>query len=140
MLLGLIAVPLIALSIPQFRRQFFVAPAFRMVKGILPKVSDTEQQALDAGTVGFDAELFSGTPDWAKLRAVPPIVLTKEEQAFLDGPTDELCTHDRRLGGAVQSSPDPGAHLGLRQEARLSRHAHFQGAWRPRIFAAGADR
>jgi len=80
-----------ALSIPALRRSILVEPAFRMVKKILPKVSDTEQQALDAGTVGFDAELFSGTPDWAKLRAVPPIVLTPEEQAFLDGPTDELC-------------------------------------------------
>jgi acyl-CoA dehydrogenase len=79
------------LSVPALRRTVLIEPAFRMVKGVLPQVSDTEQQALDAGTVGFDAELFSGTPDWAKLRAVPPIVLTKEEQAFLDGPTEELC-------------------------------------------------
>ncbi|MGQ0673924.1 MAG: acyl-CoA dehydrogenase [Hyphomicrobium sp.] len=91
LLLALAAIPLIALSIPSIRRQYAVAPAFRMVKGILPKVSDTEQQALDAGTVGFDAELFSGAPDWSKLRAVPALSLTKEEQAFLDGPTEELC-------------------------------------------------
>jgi acyl-CoA dehydrogenase len=82
---------LAALSVPSLRRKFVVEPTFRMVKGILPKVSDTEQQALDAGTVGFDAELFSGTPDWMKLRAVPPIVLSSEERAFLDGPTEELC-------------------------------------------------
>jgi acyl-CoA dehydrogenase len=82
---------LIALSIPSLRRRFVVEPTFRMVKGILPRVSDTEQQALDAGTVGFDAEIFSGTPDWMKLRAVPPIVLSSEERAFLDGPTEELC-------------------------------------------------
>ncbi len=68
-----------------------IAPAFRMVRGTLPKVSDTEAQALEAGTVGFDAELFSGDPDWDKLRSIAPIVLTPEEQAFLDGPTDELC-------------------------------------------------
>ncbi len=80
-----------AMALPDVRRKFFVAPAFGLVKKTLPKVSDTEQQALDAGTIGFDAELFSGTPDWTKLRAVPPIVLTPEEQAFLDGPTDELC-------------------------------------------------
>jgi acyl-CoA dehydrogenase len=78
-------------AIPQIRRKLLVEPAFHMVKKILPKVSDTEQQALDAGTIGFDAELFSGTPDWAKLRAVPPVVLTPEEKAFLDGPTEELC-------------------------------------------------
>jgi acyl-CoA dehydrogenase len=63
---------LAALSVPEVRRKFFVAPAFDFLKKTLPKVSDTEQQALDAGTVGFDAELFSGTPDWTKLRAVPP--------------------------------------------------------------------
>jgi len=79
------------LAIPALRRAVIVRPAFKLVKGVLPKVSDTEQQALDAGTVGFDAELFSGTPDWTKLRAVPPVVLTAEERAFLDGPTDELC-------------------------------------------------
>lgn len=85
------ALALAALSVPSLRRQFVVAPAFAMVQKILPKVSDTEAQALDAGTVGFDAELFSGTPDWAKLQAIPPIQLTAEEQAFLDGPTEELC-------------------------------------------------
>ncbi len=99
---------LAALSVPSLRRRFVVEPTFRMVKGILPKVSDTEQQALDAGTVGFDAELFSGTPDWMKLRAVPPIVLSSEERAFLDGPTDELCRHDRSLGRfAILSGASP---------------------------------
>lgn len=78
-------------AVPTVRRALIVAPAFRLVKGILPKVSETEQQALDAGTVGFDAELFSGRPDWDKLKSVPPIVLTEEERAFLDGTTEELC-------------------------------------------------
>ncbi len=78
-------------SVPDVRRKLVVGPAFKLVKGILPKVSDTEQQALDAGTVGFDAELFSGRPDWTKLRAIPPVVLTPEERAFLDGPTEDLC-------------------------------------------------
>jgi acyl-CoA dehydrogenase len=82
---------LAALSIADVRRRVLVQPAFKMVRGILPKVSDTEQQALDAGTVGFDAEIFSGTPDWTKLRAIPPIVLSPEERAFIDGPTEQLC-------------------------------------------------
>ena len=94
-MLGLLAwVPAIvlgALSIPSIHRKVITDPAFDTIKGILPKVSETEQEALDAGTVGFDAELFPGDPDWDKLRAIPPIVLTDEEQAFLDGPTDELC-------------------------------------------------
>ena len=82
---------LAALAIPSLRRAWLVVPAFAMVRKILPKVSDTEQQALDAGTIGFDAQLFSGTPDWEQLRAVPPITLSAEERAFLDGPTEELC-------------------------------------------------
>lgn len=94
-LLGTLAwVPVVVLgllSVPSLRRSLVIEPAFRMVKGILPKVSETEQQALDAGTVGFDAELFSGQPDWNKLRAIPAIHLTAEERAFLDGPTEELC-------------------------------------------------
>jgi acyl-CoA dehydrogenase len=80
-----------ALSVPSIRRSVVVRPLFRSIKGILPRVSATEQEALDAGTIGFDAELFTGQPDWEKLRAVPPITLTDEEKAFLDGPTDELC-------------------------------------------------
>ena len=90
-LLWLFAIGFGALAIPGIRRNHVSARVLGLVKGTLPKVSDTEQQALDAGTVGFDAELFSGTPDWDKLRAVAPVVLTPEERAFLDGPTEELC-------------------------------------------------
>jgi acyl-CoA dehydrogenase len=91
LLLWLFAIAFALLAVPAIRRAALVAPAFKFVKGTLPKVSDTEAQALEAGTVGFDAELFSGTPDWDKLRSIAPIVLTPEEQAFLDGPTEELC-------------------------------------------------
>jgi acyl-CoA dehydrogenase len=84
-------VVLAGLSIPPLRRAALIEPLFRSLKAVLPKVSATEQEALDAGTIGFDAELFSGTPDWQKLRDVPPITLSEEEKAFLDGPTSELC-------------------------------------------------
>ncbi len=99
---------LAALSVPEVRRQFFVRPAFDFLKKTLPKVSDTEQQALDAGTVGFDAELFSGTPNWDALRSVPPVTLTAEEQAFLDGPTEELCKliDDWQIRHAEREIPD----------------------------------
>lgn len=79
------------LTVPAIRRSILISPVFRMVQRILPRVSDTETQALEAGTVGFDAELFSGRPDWHKLRGLPPVVLTPEEQAFLDGPVEDLC-------------------------------------------------
>ncbi len=90
-LLWVFAIAFGLLAVPDIRRRALIAPAFKFVKKTLPKVSDTETQALEAGTVGFDAELFSGEPDWDKLRAIAPIVLAPEEQAFLDGPTQELC-------------------------------------------------
>jgi len=90
-LFWLIAIVFGLLAVPAIRRAVLIAPAFKFIKGMMPKISDTERQALEAGTVGFDAELFSGTPDWDKLRSVAPVVLTSEEQAFLSGPTEELC-------------------------------------------------
>jgi acyl-CoA dehydrogenase len=79
------------LCIPQVRRVTLTAPLYRYMKRIMPAVSATEQEALDAGDVGFDAEFFSGDPDWRKLAALRPPALTDEERAFLDGPTEELC-------------------------------------------------
>ncbi len=73
------------------RRTVITGPAYKMVKSILPRVSRTEQEALDAGTVGWDADLFSGRPVWGNLLGVRKLTLTKEEQAFLDGPTEEVC-------------------------------------------------
>jgi acyl-CoA dehydrogenase len=95
-LMWAVVIALAALSIPAVRRRALTEPAFRAIKGMLPKVSATEQEALNAGTIGFDAELFAGQPDWEKLRAVPPLTLTDEERAFLEGPTEELCrmAHD----------------------------------------------
>lgn len=85
------AIALLVLS-PRFvRRRLIAGPAYDALKGAMPRLSPTESEALEAGTVGFDAELFSGRPDWSKLRAIPPMSLTAEEQAFIDGPVDELC-------------------------------------------------
>ena len=79
------------LAVGPVRKAILTGPAFNIIRSVLPPVSETEQQALDAGSIGFDAEIFSGRPDWDKLRSVPPIILTDEEQAFLDGPTEDLC-------------------------------------------------
>ncbi|MEZ5924368.1 MAG: acyl-CoA dehydrogenase [Hyphomicrobiaceae bacterium] len=97
------------LAVKSIRDAVLIKPAFAALRGVLPSVSDTEQQALDAGTVGWDAELFSGTPDWIKLRAVPPIVLTPEERAFLDGPTEELCrmVDDWQIRHNEREIPEP---------------------------------
>ncbi|GAM73076.1 butyryl-CoA dehydrogenase [Vibrio ishigakensis] len=65
-----------------------ILSAFRKV---LPPMSQTEKEALDAGTTWFEAELFQGKPDWEFLKKVEKSVLTAEEKAFLDGPVNELC-------------------------------------------------
>lgn len=80
-----------ALIYPPLRLRVISAPLFKRFKTVLPRLSDTEQQALNAGTVGWDAELFSGKPDWNALLATPPARLSPEEQAFLDGPAETLC-------------------------------------------------
>jgi len=60
-------------------------------RGVLPPLSPTEKAAIDAGSVWWDAELFTGRPDWNRLFRTPPSELSDEEQAFLDGPVEELC-------------------------------------------------
>ena len=77
--------------VPFVRKLVITGPAYAMVKRYLPRVSRTEQEALDAGTVGWDADLFSGRPDWENLLSIRALTLTKEEQDFLDGPVNEVC-------------------------------------------------
>lgn len=88
LLVLLIAVPLL---VPAFRKPRITAPLLRFYTRILPPLSDTERTALEAGTVGFEGELFSGKPDWKQLLSQPKPLLTPAEQAFLDGPCEALC-------------------------------------------------
>jgi acyl-CoA dehydrogenase len=81
----------VPLNLPEFRRQRFTAPMLALYEKITPQLSDTERVALEAGTVGFEGELFSGKPDWKQLLRQPAPQLSTEEQAFLDGPCEELC-------------------------------------------------
>ena len=74
-----------------WRRKWLTVPLYRLGRDALPRLSATEQQAIDAGDTWWEAELFSGRPDWQKLLAVPPARLTTQEQAFLDGPVAQLC-------------------------------------------------
>lgn len=64
---------------------------FMKAKKILPKISDTEKEALEAGTVWIDGDFFAGTPDFKKMLDEPYHGLSVEEQAFLNGPVEELC-------------------------------------------------
>lgn len=74
-----------------FRQEKLTRPIYRWAKGVMPPISETEREAIDAGTVWWDGELFTGDPDWNKLLAMPPARLSPDEQAFLDGPVGELC-------------------------------------------------
>ncbi len=85
---ALIAVPL---NIAGFRQSYISKPLLDLFAKVTPELSETEQIALDAGTIGFEGELFSGKPDWDQLLRQPVPVLTEAERAFLDGPVAELC-------------------------------------------------
>jgi acyl-CoA dehydrogenase len=79
------------LNIPALRRAVISNHILALYRRILPDMSQTEKEAIDAGTVWWDADLFSGKPDWNKLLKTPEPRLSPEEQAFLDGPVEELC-------------------------------------------------
>src|ERR1700758_5023424 len=79
------------MSDSSWRKEWLSRPIFRWARRVPPSLSATEREAIEAGDVWWDADLFSGNPDWAKLLATPPARLSAEEQAFLDGPVEELC-------------------------------------------------
>jgi acyl-CoA dehydrogenase len=109
-LLGLFAVLVaLPLNVTPLRRVLFSAPLLRVFRKVLPKISETEQVALDAGTVGFEGELFSGKPAWSQLLSEPKPRLTAEEQAFLDGPCEELCAmiDDWHITHEIADLPPP---------------------------------
>ena len=109
----LIAVVAAPLLLPDLRRQYFTKPLFSWFQKVLPPMSETERDAIDAGTVWWDGELFSGRPDWDKLLAYPKVQLTEEEQAFIDGPTEELCAmvSDWEIGQAMDLPPAAWEHI-----------------------------
>lgn len=99
----LFAVIAIPLNLVDFRRNQLTKPLFKLYKSIMPEMSRTEKEAIEAGTTWWEADLFAGNPDWKKLHAIPVSTLSAEEQAFLDGPVEEVCrmvndwevTHER---------------------------------------------
>jgi len=88
LLFAVIAVPL---NVKAWRQQLISGPFLAQFRRMLPDISETEQVALDAGTVGWEGELFAGKPDWSLLKKQPYLELTVEEQAFVDGPVEQLC-------------------------------------------------
>jgi acyl-CoA dehydrogenase len=84
---GLMVIP----NLIEVRREKITKPLLAIYRKMLPSMSDTEREALEAGSVWWDGQLFSGMPDWDVLMSTPTPKLSDEEQAFLDGPCEELC-------------------------------------------------
>ena len=101
-----IAIPL---NMTDWRRRSITTPLFHWFRKVLPPISDTEREALEAGTVWWDGEIFSGRPDWDTLHSYPQPVLTAEEQAFIDGPVEELCrmANEWQITTELQNLPEP---------------------------------
>src|SRR5690606_20283719 len=81
----------VVLLVKPLRRALLSKPLLAWFRTVLPPLSPTEQIALDAGDTWWDADLFTGRPDWNKLLATPAPQLSPEEQAYLDGPVEEFC-------------------------------------------------
>jgi len=81
----------IALNVPALRRKLISEGVLAGFRKVLPPMSQTEREAIEAGTVWWDGELFSGKPDWRRLLDVAAPTLTPEEQSFLDNEVEELC-------------------------------------------------
>lgn len=128
------------LGVPAIRRRYITAALLKQFRKVIPAMSRTEREALEAGSVWWDAELFSGRPDWDRLLETPRAHLSEREQAFLDGPVEQLCRmlDDWRITHEEKDLPPeiwqflkregffgliiPEAHGGL----GFSAHAHSQ--------------
>ncbi len=106
----LIFLPVAAvLGVPALRRKVISAPVLRLFRKLMPTVSDTEREALEAGSIWWEADLFSGNPDWNKLLSWDKPALREDEQAFLDGPVNELChmLDDWEITEHLHDLPEP---------------------------------
>lgn len=86
-----LAIILALFNFPPARKALISAAAFRGFRKVMPPMSRTEKEAIDAGTTWWEGDLFRGNPDWKKLHNYPQPRLTAEEQAFLAGPVEEAC-------------------------------------------------
>ncbi len=111
--LFLFVVAAIVLAVPPIRRAVLTRFLMPILSGVIPRMSETERIALEAGTVWWDAELFSGNPRWDRLLSFKSKPLTDEEREFLNGPTEELCrlVDDWDVNRRGDLSPEAWAYL-----------------------------
>lgn len=100
----IILVIVVVINLPNIRQQYISKPIMILLQKNLPHVSKTEQEALDSGDTWWDAELFSGKPNWQHLYDLAANTLSDDEKAFIASPTRQLCkllddwqiTHEER--------------------------------------------
>ena len=85
------AIVAIVLNTAPLRRAIVSDRLLALFRRVMPPMSQTEREAIEAGTVWWDGQLFSGKPDWSTLLALPAPRLTAEEQRFLDDEVEALC-------------------------------------------------
>jgi acyl-CoA dehydrogenase len=90
-LAALAAAIALVIGVPAIRRPLISNRVLAVFRKVMPPMSQTEADAINAGTVWWDGDLFSGKPRWEKLLATPRPTLTPEEQSFLDNETEQLC-------------------------------------------------
>jgi len=107
--LGIATVSLAGFAVKPLRRLFISNRLFSLYRKVMPKLSSTEREALEAGTVWWDAELFSGKPRWRRLLRQPAPALSEREQAFINGPVEELCLmlDDWEISEKHKNLPEP---------------------------------
>ena len=91
-ILIVVVITSVIVMVPVLRKTLVSQPVLQIFRRMLPQISQTEQEALDAGTVWWEGDLFGGKPDWKKLLSYPKPQLTEEEQAFINGPVEQLCS------------------------------------------------
>ena len=131
-----LAIILLPFNLPAMRRSMFSKPALHSFQKVMPPMSRTEKEAIDAGTTWWEGDLFRGKPDWQKLHNYPQPRLTEEEQAFLEGPVEEACrmANDFQITHELADLP-PELWAYLNSQPML-RHAcyknwrAFPGFWR----------
>jgi len=90
LLVAMVIILVAGLTWPPLRRMLLTRPLFNKMRKNVPPMSQTEREAMQAGNTWWDAELFSGKPDWSRLQNLPAPSLSEAEQAFLDGPVETL--------------------------------------------------
>jgi acyl-CoA dehydrogenase len=123
----------IPLAMPTLRRKLISDGVLGMFRKVMPPMSQTEREALEAGTVWWDGELFSGRPDWQRLLVDAASGAHRGGAALPRRGDRSAVRDDQRLGDHQRLQGPAAARLAIRQGQGLPRHDHPEGVWRPRI-------